>query len=81
MATSKALALAAALLQSAVFGLFIGTCAHAEPIMPDAIAVIDGDTIRAHGDTYRLVGFDCPEVSHPRRSVSAPPPRENERPR
>jgi endonuclease YncB( thermonuclease family) len=33
----------------------------AEPIAPGAIEVIDGDTIRAHGRTVRLVGFDTPE--------------------
>src|SRR5262245_23545342 len=26
-----------------------------------SIAVIDGDTVRANGQTYRLVGFDTPE--------------------
>jgi endonuclease YncB( thermonuclease family) len=30
----------------------------AEPIAPGAIDVIDGDTIRAHGRSVRLVGFD-----------------------
>jgi len=34
----------------------------AEPIGPGAIEVIDGDTIRAHGRTVRLVGFDAPEA-------------------
>jgi endonuclease YncB( thermonuclease family) len=33
----------------------------AEPIVPGAIEVIDGDTIRANGRTIRLVGFDAPE--------------------
>jgi endonuclease YncB( thermonuclease family) len=33
----------------------------AEPIAPGAIDVIDGDTIRAHGRSVRLVGFDAPE--------------------
>jgi endonuclease YncB( thermonuclease family) len=26
------------------------------------MAIVDGDTIRAHGRTYRLVGFDAPET-------------------
>src|SRR5262245_1196119 len=26
-----------------------------------AISVVDGDTVRANGQTYRLVGFDTPE--------------------
>jgi endonuclease YncB( thermonuclease family) len=30
-------------------------------ISPTAITVIDGDTIKAHGRTVRLVGFDAPE--------------------
>jgi endonuclease YncB( thermonuclease family) len=33
----------------------------AEPISRGAIEVIDGDTIRAHDRTVRLVGFDAPE--------------------
>jgi endonuclease YncB( thermonuclease family) len=33
----------------------------AEPIATGAIDVIDGDTIRAHGRTVRLAGFDAPE--------------------
>lgn len=32
-----------------------------EPIAPGAIDVVDGDTIRAHGRSVRLVGFDAPE--------------------
>ena len=33
------------------------------PVPPRAasISVIDGDTVRANGQTYRLVGFDTPE--------------------
>jgi hypothetical protein len=37
------------------------TVGTADPIAPGAIEVIDGDTIRAHGRTVRLVGFDAPE--------------------
>jgi endonuclease YncB( thermonuclease family) len=33
----------------------------AEPITSGGIDVIDGDTIRAHGRSVRLVGFDAPE--------------------
>jgi endonuclease YncB( thermonuclease family) len=33
----------------------------AVPIAPGAIEVIDGDTVRTHGRTVRLVGFDAPE--------------------
>lgn len=33
----------------------------AEPVAPDQIQAIDGDTVRAYGVTVRLVGFDTPE--------------------
>ena len=49
----------------AVLALFLlFTCStHArEPMTPDAILVDDGDTIRVAGKTYRLVGFDAPEI-------------------
>ena len=32
-----------------------------EPISARDISVIDGDTIRAHGRTIRLIGFNTPE--------------------
>src|SRR5262245_15087166 len=38
-----------------------------EPLSAGAVAVVDGDTIRARGKTIRLVGIDTPEVgSHAR---------------
>jgi endonuclease YncB( thermonuclease family) len=37
--------------------------AAADPIAPADIQVTDGDTVRAHGKTYRLVGFDTPEIA------------------
>src|ERR1700686_1998962 len=48
---------------AAVILILITTVAasFAEPIAPGAIDVIDGDTIRAHGRSVRLVGFDAPE--------------------
>lgn len=36
--------------------------ASADPIASTDIVVIDGDTIRARGKTYRLVGYDTPEI-------------------
>jgi len=35
---------------------------RAKPIAPADISISDGDTIRARGKTYRLVGFDTPEI-------------------
>ena len=36
--------------------------ANASPINPGQIDVLDGDTIRVAGETFRLVGFDAPET-------------------
>jgi endonuclease YncB( thermonuclease family) len=36
--------------------------ACAAPIEPSQVDVIDGDTIRVAGETFRLVGFDTPET-------------------
>jgi endonuclease YncB( thermonuclease family) len=36
--------------------------AHSAPVERGAIHVVDDDTIRVHGVTYRLVGFDAPET-------------------
>ena len=43
---------------------------YAEPISVDAIKVKDGDTIKVGRDTYRMIGYDTPEVGTPRRRVS-----------
>src|SRR5262249_54324097 len=32
------------------------------PIEPGQVEVLDGDTIRVAGETFRLVGFDAPET-------------------
>jgi endonuclease YncB( thermonuclease family) len=45
----------------ALFVLFI-VDARGAPIEPGAIEVVDGDTIRAGGEVYRLVGFNTPEA-------------------
>jgi micrococcal nuclease len=42
--------------------LFLTLPLAAEPIDPARIQVLDGDTVRANGETYRLVGFDTPEI-------------------
>src|SRR3954468_6636247 len=44
--------------------------AHAEPINANDISVVDGDTIDVQGSRYRMVGYDTPEISTPRRKVS-----------
>lgn len=54
----------------AALGLLCGaSLVSAEPIEPSAIKVSDGDTIRANGERYRLVGFDTPETWSWRRVV------------
>jgi micrococcal nuclease len=46
------------------------TCgALAEPISVTEISVVDGDTVAAHGQRYRMIGYDTPEVVTPRRRV------------
>ncbi len=42
--------------------LCAASVAIAEPMSRGAIEVLDGDTIRAHGRTIRLVGYDTPEA-------------------
>lgn len=44
--------------------------ARAEPITAGEITVTDGDTIFARGSSYRMIGYDTPESSTPRRKVS-----------
>jgi endonuclease YncB( thermonuclease family) len=39
-----------------------GRSALSQPIEPHAIRVVDGDTIEARGEVWRLVGFDTPET-------------------
>lgn len=39
--------------------------AFAERVQPSAIHVVDGDTIRFAGDSWRLVGLDTPETYRP----------------
>ncbi len=38
----------------------------AETVDPAAVYVVDGDTIRMDGDSWRLVGLDTPETYKPR---------------
>lgn len=45
--------------------------AYTNPIEFNSIRVVDGDTIDVGPHRYRLVGFDTPEISTPRRKVSA----------
>jgi endonuclease YncB( thermonuclease family) len=42
----------------------------ASPTEPGAVEVVNGDTIRASGRTYRLVGFDTPETGSRARCES-----------
>src|SRR5215471_9868882 len=41
---------------------FVASIANASPLDPGQIEVLDGDTIRVAGETFRLVGFDAPET-------------------
>ncbi len=50
--------------------LMLVSAAPAEPIDRAAIRVIDGDTIAVAGITYRLVGYDTPEVGRRAHCVS-----------
>jgi endonuclease YncB( thermonuclease family) len=42
--------------------VLVASIAGAAPIEPGHVVVIDGDTIRVAGETFRLVGFDTPET-------------------
>jgi endonuclease YncB( thermonuclease family) len=42
--------------------IFVTSIANASPLDPGQIEVVDGDTIRVAGETFRLVGFDAPET-------------------
>jgi endonuclease YncB( thermonuclease family) len=41
---------------------FAAQMANASPVDPGQVEVLDGDTIRIAGETFRLVGFDAPET-------------------
>jgi endonuclease YncB( thermonuclease family) len=41
---------------------FVASIANASPLDPGQVEVLDGDTIRVAGETFRLVGFDAPET-------------------
>jgi endonuclease YncB( thermonuclease family) len=45
-----------------LFLLLAAFTAHAEPVAPSDIYVVDGDTIVVDGRRIRLVGFDAPEL-------------------
>jgi len=42
--------------------LFVASIANASPLSPGQVEVVDGDTVRIAGETFRLVGFDAPET-------------------
>jgi endonuclease YncB( thermonuclease family) len=42
--------------------LLIAPIAHADPVAPSEIYVVDGDTIDVHGKRIRLIDFDAPEL-------------------
>lgn len=49
--------------------MLVASAASAEHIDYQEIRVSDGDTISAHGITYRLVGFDAPETRRAKCNV------------
>jgi endonuclease YncB( thermonuclease family) len=53
----------------AALGCLQASVCTAEPISVDAISVTDGDTIAVGGTTYRMVGYDTPEITTHRRKV------------
>jgi endonuclease YncB( thermonuclease family) len=46
-----------------IFVAFIATTVAAKEILPGEVRVVNGDTIVAKGQTYRLVGFDAPDTA------------------
>jgi endonuclease YncB( thermonuclease family) len=52
--------------------LLIPAFVHGEPINPDDIRVIDGDTIDARGFRWRMIGYDTPEIRSQWRRVVTP---------
>jgi endonuclease YncB( thermonuclease family) len=59
---------------SLLFGIFAvlvlaSAMARAEPIAVDDIVVKDGDSIRARGFDFRMIGYDTPESWTRRRKV------------
>lgn len=40
----------------------VTSMANASPVDSRQVEVLDGDTIRVAGETFRLVGFDAPET-------------------
>jgi endonuclease YncB( thermonuclease family) len=54
-----------------IHGLGLATLqTFANPIEPGAVEIVDGDTIRANGRTFRLVGFDTAETGSRARCES-----------
>src|SRR5262245_63675939 len=41
---------------------FCASIANASPVDRNHVEVLDGDTVRIAGETFRLVGFDAPET-------------------
>ncbi|OCK60045.1 hypothetical protein LMTR3_20890 [Bradyrhizobium sp. LMTR 3] len=66
---STKLSMLSRILIAGVVTLFGALVAYAKPISPTEIRVRDGDTIVAHGVTYRMIGYDTPEISSRWRKV------------
>ena len=61
--TGFAIAAGVAAIVLLVLMAVIALADDASPISPCDVYVIDGDTIRVRGETFRLVGFDAPEIA------------------
>jgi endonuclease YncB( thermonuclease family) len=58
--------------------LFTATAAavvRADPIASAEVQVVDGDTIKVRGTSYRMVGYDTPEMASRGRRVVGPDER------
>jgi endonuclease YncB( thermonuclease family) len=53
-----------------LLSLSAATVLRCEPINPNEIGVVDGDTIDARGSRYRMLGYDTPEIRSRWRRVS-----------
>src|SRR5262245_62014826 len=49
--------------------MIVAGAAWAEPVAQADISILDADTIKTQGKTYRLVGFDAPELARAKCAI------------